>query len=116
MRVRLAVCTALVLAGFASGCGPTIGDACTVDSDCGNESVCINSKDYAPGGYCSQPCAPGNDQTCPSGSTCVSKIASEDVSGCLLGCDRASDCRPGYACRAGVRGNPNLVCIGEAFR
>jgi hypothetical protein len=93
------------------GCGATVGDACTTDDDCGSQGICINNQEYTPGGYCSQSCVPGKDKTCPSGSTCVSEAASDDVSACFLLCQRDEDCRSGYRCRGGFKNNAASICV-----
>ena len=102
----------VVLAAL-TGCGATVGDACTVDADCGGQSICINNADYTPGGYCTKPCSPLNDSTCPSGSTCVSQMAADDVSACMRECTSSDDCRSGYLCLSGIRGNAHSICVGS---
>jgi hypothetical protein len=89
-----------------------VGDACTTDADCGDKGFCINNQAFTPGGYCSQSCVPGKDETCPTGSSCVRKGYGEDVSACFLKCRSNDDCRTGYRCEGGFQGNPNSVCVG----
>jgi hypothetical protein len=110
MKLRWNGLGAVVLGLGLVGCGSTVGDACTTHEDCGAQGICIN-QDYTPGGYCSQACVPGRDETCPSGSTCVSEGASKDVSSCFQRCDRSADCRRGYQCVGGFKGNPHSLCI-----
>ncbi len=112
MKLCWNVLGAVVLALGLVGCGATVGDACTTDGDCGDTGICIN-RDYTPGGYCSQACVPGKDDTCPSGSTCVSEGASNDVSACFRRCSSAADCRQGYLCIGDFKGNPAAVCVAE---
>ncbi|HSP77882.1 MAG TPA: hypothetical protein VLQ93_05110 [Myxococcaceae bacterium] len=108
MKIRWSVLGALALG--LTGCAATVGDSCTVNEDCGNKGICIN-QGYTPGGYCSQACVPGNDDTCPSGATCVSEGASKDVSACFLLCETNDYCRRGYRCVEGFKGNPASVCV-----
>lgn len=110
MKLCWNVLGAVVLGLGLVGCGATVGDACTTDVDCGDAGFCIN-RDYTPGGYCSQSCVPGKDETCPSGSTCVSKGAANDVSACFLKCKSNDDCRTGYRCVGGFNDNPNSICV-----
>jgi hypothetical protein len=113
MKLRWSVLGAVVLGLGLVGCGATVGDACTTDDDCGSQGICINNREYTPGGYCSQSCVPGKDQTCPSGSTCVSEGASNDVSACFLECSSSTDCRSGYQCVGGFKNNPARVCVNN---
>lgn len=110
MKLRWNVLGAVVLGLGLVGCGATVGDACTVDDQCGDQGFCIN-QEYTPGGYCSQSCVPGKDDTCPSGSTCVSEGAAKDVSACFLKCGSDADCRTGYKCVGNFKGNPAAVCV-----
>jgi hypothetical protein len=110
MKIRWSAVGALVLGLGLAGCGSTVGDACTVNEDCGSRAICIN-RSYTPGGYCSQTCVPGDDATCPSGATCVREGASGDVSACFLRCETNNDCRRGYRCLGGFRDNPYSVCV-----
>jgi hypothetical protein len=112
MKLRWNVLGVVVLGLGLGGCGSTVGDACTTDKECGDQGICIN-QGYTPGGYCSQSCVPGKDDTCPSGSTCVSKGAADDVSACFLKCTETADCRTGYQCVGGYRDNPNSICVAE---
>ncbi|WP_257460683.1 hypothetical protein [Archangium lipolyticum] len=111
MKLRWNVLGAVLLGLGLVGCGSTVGDACTTDNDCGDMGFCITNRDYTPGGYCSQSCVPGKDDTCPSGSTCVSEGASNDVSACFLKCETQADCRTGYRCVGGFKNNPISICV-----
>jgi hypothetical protein len=90
-------------------CGPTVGDACALNSDCGQGS-CI-TKDYAPGGTCSRACQLDDIASCPSGSICVKNALGRDQAGCLRRCETALDCRRGYVCRI-EKDSVQPVCIG----
>jgi hypothetical protein len=108
---------AMALALGLMGCNSTVGDACTTAKDCGgdDDALCITTRDYLPGGYCSETCVPGNDETCPSGTTCIREGASKDVSSCYLRCESNDDCRDGYKCVGGMRDNPFAVCVGLSY-
>lgn len=110
MRASLGILI-LGLVGLV-GCGPTIGDPCTTNTDCGPGVLCIN-KDYSPGGYCTISCKlqEPND-TCPTGSTCVKDGLGRNTAACFRMCNRQTDCRNGYACRP-VNGSVN-ICVGAA--
>lgn len=90
-------------------CGPIIGDPCTVNTECG-PGVCLN-RDFAPGGLCSVVCTPGNQNSCPAGSVCVTGVVDGDTPGCLKSCASDRDCRAGYVCRT-ERQSTTPVCIG----
>ncbi|HEY8210085.1 MAG TPA: hypothetical protein VIG99_21515 [Myxococcaceae bacterium] len=81
----------LVLSLWA--CGPTVGDACTTNGDCGG-AECLQGGN-APGGYCSVNC--GNDNGCPHGSACW-RGSGPGSGSCRLICTRNEDCRTGYTC------------------
>lgn len=99
----------LVLVGAVGlGCGPTIGDPCTTERDCGS-AVCLN-RDFTPGGYCSLDCK-GGSVTCPAGSVCVENAIGRDTWGCLRTCRTAADCRQGYVCRR-EKDSASPVCVG----
>lgn len=100
----------LVVLGL-SACGPVIGDACTVNTECG-PGVCVN-RDFAPGGLCSLVCTPGATSACPAGSVCVTAVVDGDTAGCMRSCDADSDCRSGYACRA-ERQSATKICVGPS--
>ena len=109
MKLRWNVLGALVLGLGLVGCGVTVGDACTSDTECGDMGFCINQVN-TPGGYCSQPCVPDKDSTCPTGSTCIRQGAASDVSACFLKCATNADCRTGYQCLSSFRGSAFSVC------
>ena len=111
MKLRWNVLGAVLLGLGLMGCGATVGDACTTDADCGDKGFCINNQEFTPGGYCSQSCVPGKDDTCPTGSSCVSEGYSGDVSACFLRCGSNDDCRTGYRCQGGFKGNPASICV-----
>lgn len=104
--MRRALLLTILFAGLA-GCGPIIGDACTVNTECG-KGVCLNA-DFAPGGLCTLTCGSG----CPAGSTCVDRVIDRDTPGCMLSCTKDSDCRTGYVCRV-ERDSRTAVCVGTA--
>src|SRR5579883_335706 len=110
--VRAAAALALAVAASAAvGCTPSIGDKCTLSTDCsiqGNR-VCDTSQ---PSGYCTVlGCTP---DTCPDNAACVQLGASvpgcpyNDYNApsrvgstlCMKTCNSSSDCRQGdgYVC------------------
>ncbi|MCA2978034.1 MAG: hypothetical protein INH41_18030 [Myxococcaceae bacterium] len=91
-----------------SACGPTIGDPCTTERDCG-AGACLN-RDFTPGGYCSLDCR-GGASPCPAGSICVEDAIGRGTWGCLRSCRAATDCRPGYVCRT-EKDSSAPVCVG----
>ncbi|EPX63001.1 hypothetical protein D187_006411 [Cystobacter fuscus DSM 2262] len=109
MKLRWNVLGAVVLGLGLAGCGVTVGAACTSDEECGDMGFCITTAN-TPGGYCSESCFPGKDDTCPSGSTCVSTGARADVSACFIKCTTNADCRTGYQCISNFRGSAFPVC------
>ncbi len=100
----LVILAALVFAG----CGPTIGDACTTERDCG-AGLCLN-RDFTPGGTCSLPCSVGG-AACPAGSVCVDGAIGRDSPGCLRSCRSVMDCRSGYVCKT-ERNSSTPICVG----
>jgi hypothetical protein len=92
------VFAALALVGSAVGCKPEIGDSCSSSTDCSvtGDRLCDTSM---PDGYCTiYNCDPGG---CPSESVCVEFHPKADRFArrfCVRGCNKASDCRGGYAC------------------
>lgn len=113
MKRRWNVWSVLVLGLGLVGCGRTVGDSCTADAECGDKAFCIN-QDYTPGGYCSQACKPDKEDTCPSGSTCVSQGAASDTSACFILCSTNDDCRKGYQCISGYKGNIHTLCVAPS--
>jgi len=104
MRSALGVAAAAALAA----CGPTVGDACTTDKDCGN-GICFQGP-TAPGGYCTLACQGSGGGSCPNGSVC-SLPGSDLVTVCRKACATSQDCRAGYTC-TDTRGSTR-VCIGQ---
>jgi serine protease len=109
MRTSLAF--AVVLASLSVGCGPTIGDPCTTNSECGPGVLCLN-KDFSPGGYCTISCKADDTAAsiCPTGSTCVRDALAKNSAACFRTCLRQTDCRAGYSCRS-VNGSAS-ICVG----
>ncbi len=70
----------------------SIGDACTVGTDCQSGFACDKA---LPGGYCVAQCAGG----CPQDSQCAT-VGGQQL--CLLSCQDDTGCRQGYACKGGV--------------
>ena len=106
MRSSLAIA---VLALLGCACGPTIGDPCTTAADC-NNAVCVSTKDWAPGGYCTSTCKTDDPNSCPSGTICVRDALGRNAPGCFRLCDKQSECRNGYTCRS-ENSSPN-ICVG----
>jgi hypothetical protein len=100
----------LVVVVVLSGCGPVIGDPCTVASECG-KGVCLTAP-FAPGGLCSLMCTV-DGAACPAGSTCVTHAISADTAGCMKSCTADADCRAGYVCRV-EQNSATKVCVGTA--
>jgi hypothetical protein len=80
-----------MLALSAVACTSIVGDACTLDADCGTGLICDASQ---PEGYCTRSSC--LEQGCSEEAICVAFDA--DTSYCVRPCSEASDCRPGYAC------------------
>ena len=93
-----------VFALLLAGCGPTMGDPCTTNKECG-PGVCLQ-RDFTPGGYCSLGCG-----SCPTGSVCVKEALGKDTPGCMRSCLKQSDCRDGYVCRL-ERDSETAICVG----
>jgi hypothetical protein len=104
MRMALGVAAALALAA----CGPTVGDACTINGDCGN-GLCLQGAN-APGGYCSLACQGNGGGDCPNGTACVSDGTQGNAGHCRRTCATSDDCRTGYSC-TGTQGS-DRVCTG----
>lgn len=107
-RITMWISAGLLALG-AAGCGSAVSDPCTTQADCGGQ-VCLNNKNWTPGGYCTQPCTIGDASSCPGGTVCVRDIIAKDQSACLRSCVSASDCRGGYRCER-ANESPNPVCI-----
>jgi hypothetical protein len=108
---------------LALACEPRIGDPCTTSTECNaadRDRICLAEAEHQlPGGYCTLfNCGPSD---CPKEAVCVAyraAIGNSDACGtagqsrrlqrsyCMLGCDKDSDCRDGYACIALDEGNP----------
>ena len=104
-------CVLVFAALFASGCQPSIGDSCTLSTDCSKTGVrlCDTSQ---PAGYCT--IFNCTSQGCPAESGCVQFGPSipgcpyDDRHGpsrlaramCLYRCETTDDCRAGYVCRS----------------
>ncbi len=99
---------ALVFAFCAAGCTPSIGDKCTLSTDCSlrGDRLCDTSQ---PGGYCTIFNCAGN--SCPDYATCVLFHPSIQGCGyddrspsrtgrsfCMASCSGNSECRGGYTC------------------
>lgn len=83
--LRLLALAALPLAVALGGCGKEIGDACTIDSDCGNDTArfCDGASE---GGYCTiRGC---DHDSCPENSVCVRFYVASFEN---LPCDYASE-------------------------
>jgi len=120
-----------LLALAASGCTPSIGDKCSLSTDCSlrGDRLCDTSQ---PGGYCTVFNCGAN--SCPDQAACV--LFNPSIQGCgyndrspsrtgrsfcLAKCGSDGDCRAGYTC-SDPRGAPwsaiildddqsKLVCI-----
>jgi hypothetical protein len=92
-----------------AACGPTVGDPCTTQNECGGQ-VCSNA-DFAPGGYCTRQCTLGDDRTCPGGTICIRDFVAKGLHGCGRICKVKEECRVGYECRV-VRESPLAICVG----
>jgi hypothetical protein len=105
MRSRLLLLMALA---SLAGCTPSIGDKCTLSTDCSiqGDRLCDTSE---PGGYCTIFNCTGN--LCPDQAACVLFHAavqgcayndrSQSRTGrtfCMAQCHSDSDCRGGYIC------------------
>ncbi len=104
----VAVCAVVFTLG---GCGATVGDPCTLPTECANQ-LCINNQSYTPGGYCSKQCTIGNESTCPGGSTCI-RAGAGALDACFRLCKVNEDCRSGYICDA-LGGGTVRVCMGAS--
>ncbi|MEO7033852.1 MAG: hypothetical protein ABI548_08215 [Polyangiaceae bacterium] len=116
---------AALLAAFAFGCTPKIGDSCTTSTNCSaaGDRLCDITE---PGGYCTVfNCEP---DSCPADSVCINfgtrlspvndcSLANSNSpyqrSFCMASCSSSGDCRGGYDCvdlsgkpRTDANGNP----------
>jgi hypothetical protein len=128
---------------FAGACGHSIGDSCSISTDCASDGsrICDTT---SPSGYCTiQGCDVG---TCPDGSECVQffpvinldktctqpsdctideictvggKCAarSSEVRFCMATCSSTGDCRDAYECRdttrMGAHGGQPVLAQGD---
>ena len=106
----LSLLAAVLLAAFAFGCTPKIGDGCTTSTNCSaqGDRLCDTTE---PGGYCTLfNCEPGG---CPDDSLCINfgtqlspvnqcstsqGNSPYQQSFCMAPCSSNGDCRGGYAC------------------
>ncbi len=95
-------------AAFGLACTPSIGDACTISTDCSanGDRLCDTSQ---PGGYCTIfSCGPNG---CPNDGVCAAfdvaapgcsyndrEVGRTARSFCLASCDDDADCRDGFRC------------------
>jgi hypothetical protein len=98
-----------LVGALASGCTPSIGDACELSTQCGSrgDRVCDLSQ---PAGYCTVPSCRGGG--CPDSAACIffgaqvpgcagdgRELSRTGRSFCQAGCEEDGDCRAGYVCR-----------------
>jgi hypothetical protein len=84
-----------------------VGASCVLNQECGgigdSSAFCkLATNPYGDpysGGYCTRPCAFGND--CPGGSLCLGiwRSFGEYDTACWKTCRSSADCRDGYLCR-----------------
>ncbi len=84
----LAILTIGLLLG---ACDQSVGDACTISSNCAQGQICDTTM---PGGYCTRSSC--TFVGCPSEAVCIEFTDFESF--CMLRCDNASDCRSEYSC------------------
>ena len=87
-----------IVAGGALGCSPSIGDSCSLSTDCSimGDRLCDTSM---PDGYCTIFDCDVNG--CPGDALCVEVHHDSTRFNrrfCLAPCSKPSDCRSGYAC------------------
>jgi len=114
-----------------TGTSRTVGDPCSVTTDCGVGQVCLKVNNQSPG-VCAQPCSNATC-SCPGGSSCLS-VASErmcmrDCSpgtcpqglecnpvgegyACIPACQKLTDCPSGFVCNGGRCINPQTPVDG----
>ncbi|MBS2021629.1 MAG: hypothetical protein JST92_04415, partial [Deltaproteobacteria bacterium] len=84
----------------------TLGQGCSVTSDCGAGETCFNSPDF-PGGFCSRNCDEAGQKGCPTAARCV-----ESPLGAMCMPTCTGTCRSGtgnYTCAART-GSADSVC------
>ncbi len=104
----LLFCLLILSSGWAMGCTPSIGDKCTLSTDCSlrGDRLCDTSQ---PGGYCTLFNCRGD--LCPDQAACVMFHPAVQGCGyddrrtsrtartfCMAQCHSDSDCRGGYIC------------------
>lgn len=95
LRPALLWLAGLLVCVGGAGCGPAIGDACTVDADCGQGAICDEATQ---GGYCTiTPCREGE---CPEEAVCVD--FGVERTWCMRRCDDGQGCREELTCRKDV--------------
>ena len=109
---------ACVPGNFNAVAANNIGGPCTADADCWSpfgQGLCLTPADDGSGfrnGYCTvlDCLAPGMPtNTCGTNGSCIDLDGSSgDITGCLLNCTTATDCRPQYAC-ADADGDPSTA-------
>ncbi len=110
LRLQPGLLVAALLAAFAVGCTPKIGDECTTSTNCSasGDRLCDITE---PDGYCTIfNCEPGS---CPDDSVCINfgtqlspvnqctpsqGNSPYQRSFCMAPCSNDGDCRGGYAC------------------
>jgi len=105
--------TAVALVAF--GCKPQVGDACKLSTDCSvlGDRLCDTSQ---PEGYCT--IFNCDVDTCPGESVCVEFHPESPRFSrrfCVRGCDKGSDCRPGYACVSPVDRDGKMIDSAPGF-
>jgi len=100
---RLVIIVALLLLG---SCAAKVGDACEVNTDCGNGLSCDQAQ---PEGYCTA--SPCQTNECPDEAVCVD--FKDGSSFCMLRCEKGGDCRDGYVCVDNYGDAP--FCNGAPF-
>lgn len=107
------------LAFWLAGCQPSIGDSCSVDSECSQtgERLCDTSQ---PGGYCTifgcdPTSCPSDESICVSFGSVLSTVPGCDNPNrtspyarnfCMKTCGDSGDCRDGYECVDMTQENP----------
>ncbi len=106
--VSLLAVAALAL-GALSCQGNTVGNSCTVDSDCDRGQSCF--LDGFPGGFCTKGCVQeGVTTDCPMGMVCTRNTAAKPTLICSTACTDDAQCRGGaYLCRE-VRSSSQKAC------
>ena len=92
----------LCLLVLTAGCSATVGDKCTINSNCGTSLTCaVTGNDR---GYCTRtPCRVGE---CPAEAACIDFGTERSL--CMRTCDADNECPSGLKCSA-----PIAVCPPE---